>query len=115
MTRALVHVMRRLLTTMVPIMSVRRSLPLSQVWGHHEVWEVWVVGQGPEAHPDAAALLLEMGHFVVDALEREVWNFHYRHAQVIHVVISCMPIAVLIIFIASVVLTNEEISIPLAW
>ena len=101
--------------TMVPIMSVRQSWPLGWIWGHHKVWEVWVVGQGPEAHPDDAALLLEMAHSVVDALEREVWKCHYRHAQAVHVVISCMPTAVLIIFIVSTVLTHEEISPPLAW
>ena len=70
---------------------------------------------GPVAHPDDAVLLLEMVHSVVDVLEREVWKRYYRHAHAVHVVISCMPIAVLIIFIVSIVLIHEEISLPLAW
>ena len=73
------------------------------------------MGQGPEAHPDDAVLLLEMVHSVVDVLEREVWNFHYEHARMFPVVISCMPTAVQIIFIVSIVLVHEEISLPLAW
>ena len=73
------------------------------------------MGQGPEAHPDDAALLLEMGHFVVDALEREVWKDHYKHAPATHAVISCMLIAVMIVFIAHIVLLSKVISRDLAW
>ena len=73
------------------------------------------MGQGPEAHPDDAALLLEMAHSVVDALEREVWKDHYKHAPSIHAVIPCMLIAVMIVFIAHIVLLSKVISRDLAW